>query len=135
MHNRALHDSLAAFVEEAAWQLAEEVSGGAEVPFELIEQGRATGIEVAQGRFQKQAETDAGRLGDLRGSLGDLTTTQHDLPFDVRDQPCVRSPRRGQILLRRPAVTAVRAQESRTWPTCFRMSVRSPIAAGSWRRR
>ena len=38
MHNRALHDSLAAFVEEAAWQLAEEVAGGAEVPFELIEQ-------------------------------------------------------------------------------------------------
>src|SRR3954453_11691064 len=35
MHNRALHDSLAAFVEEAAWQLAEEVAGGAEVPFEL----------------------------------------------------------------------------------------------------
>lgn len=35
MHNRALHDSLAAFVEEAAWQLAEEVSGGAEIPFEL----------------------------------------------------------------------------------------------------
>jgi hypothetical protein len=42
MHNRALHDSLAAFVEEAARQLADEVSGGAEVPFELIEQGRAT---------------------------------------------------------------------------------------------
>lgn len=42
MHNRALHDALAAFVEEAAWQLAEEVSGGAEVPFELIEQGRAS---------------------------------------------------------------------------------------------
>jgi hypothetical protein len=42
MHNRALHDSLAAFVEEAAWQLAAEVSGGAEVPFELIEHGRST---------------------------------------------------------------------------------------------
>ena len=27
MHNRALHDSLAAFVQEAAWQLAEEVAG------------------------------------------------------------------------------------------------------------
>jgi hypothetical protein len=40
MHNRALHDTLAAFVEEAAWQLAEEVSGGAEIPFELIEEGR-----------------------------------------------------------------------------------------------
>ncbi len=37
MHNRALHDALAAFVEEAAWQLADEVSGGAEVPFELME--------------------------------------------------------------------------------------------------
>src|SRR3954468_18256458 len=35
MHNRALHDSLAAFVEEAAWQLAEEVAGGGGVPFEL----------------------------------------------------------------------------------------------------
>jgi len=37
MHNRALHDTLASFVEEAAWQLAEEVSGGAEIPFELHE--------------------------------------------------------------------------------------------------
>jgi hypothetical protein len=42
MHNRALHDTLATFVEEAAWQLAEEVSGGAEIPFELIEQGRSS---------------------------------------------------------------------------------------------
>jgi len=37
MHNRALHDTLAAFVEEAARQLADEVSGGAELPFELME--------------------------------------------------------------------------------------------------
>jgi hypothetical protein len=37
MHNRALHDTLAAFVDEAARQLADEVSGGAEVPFELME--------------------------------------------------------------------------------------------------
>ncbi|MEA2170293.1 MAG: hypothetical protein QOF76_3593 [Solirubrobacteraceae bacterium] len=42
MHNRALHDSLTSFVEEAAWQLAAEVAGGAEIPFELIEQGRST---------------------------------------------------------------------------------------------
>jgi hypothetical protein len=42
MHNRSLHDTLAAFVEEAAWQLAEEVSGGAEIPFELVEQGRSS---------------------------------------------------------------------------------------------
>ena len=42
MHNRALHDILAAFVEEAAWQLAEEVSGGAEIPFELIDAASPT---------------------------------------------------------------------------------------------
>jgi hypothetical protein len=42
MHNRALHDTLVTFVEEAAWQLAEEVSRGAEIRFELIEQGRPT---------------------------------------------------------------------------------------------
>ncbi len=37
MHNRALHDTLAAFVEEAAGQLAAEVAAGAEIPFELDE--------------------------------------------------------------------------------------------------
>jgi len=42
MHNRALHDTLTTFVEEAAWQLAAEVADGAEIPFELIEEGRAT---------------------------------------------------------------------------------------------
>jgi hypothetical protein len=41
MHNRALHDTLAAFVEEAAGRLAEEVSSGAEIPFDLVESGRA----------------------------------------------------------------------------------------------
>ncbi len=38
MHNRALHDTLAAFVAEAAHQLSEEVAGGAEISFELAEQ-------------------------------------------------------------------------------------------------
>jgi hypothetical protein len=42
MHNRALHDALASFVEEAAWQLAAEVSGGAEIPFELMAKGRSS---------------------------------------------------------------------------------------------
>jgi hypothetical protein len=56
MHNRALHDTLAAFVEEAASQLAEEVSGGAEVPFELMESagGRAAPLYCYRpltGRF------------------------------------------------------------------------------------
>ena len=38
MHNRAMHDILAAFVAEAAHQLTEEVAGGSEIPFELAEQ-------------------------------------------------------------------------------------------------
>jgi hypothetical protein len=41
MHNRPLHDTLAAFVREAARQLADEVSRGAELPFELVESGAA----------------------------------------------------------------------------------------------
>ncbi|CAA9507484.1 MAG: hypothetical protein AVDCRST_MAG69-2286, partial [uncultured Solirubrobacteraceae bacterium] len=36
--NRALNDTLAAFVAEAAHQLTEEVAGGAEISFELAEQ-------------------------------------------------------------------------------------------------
>ena len=37
MHNRALHETLAAFVYEAAHQLSEDVAAGAEVSFELAE--------------------------------------------------------------------------------------------------
>ena len=42
MHNRAMHDTLAAFVAEAAHQLSEEVAGGAEISFELAEQRGAS---------------------------------------------------------------------------------------------
>lgn len=37
MRHRPLHAALSAFAEEAAWQLAEATSDGAEVPFEIIE--------------------------------------------------------------------------------------------------
>ena len=37
MRHRPLYAALAAFAEEAAWQLAEETADGAEVPFELVE--------------------------------------------------------------------------------------------------
>ena len=37
MRHRPLHAALSAFADEAAWQLAEATSGGAEVPFEIIE--------------------------------------------------------------------------------------------------
>lgn len=40
MRNRPLHGALAAFAEEAAWQLAAETAGGAEVPFEVVREGR-----------------------------------------------------------------------------------------------
>jgi len=66
MHNRALYDSLAAFVEEAAWQLAEEVSGGAEVPFELIERGRTSAplycYRPLTGRFIAERSTELSKL-------------------------------------------------------------------------
>jgi hypothetical protein len=66
MHNRALHDILAAFVEEAASQLAEEVSGGAEVPFELIEQqGMSTPLYCYRPLTQRFIAERAGALGRL----------------------------------------------------------------------
>ena len=68
MHNRALHDTLAAFVEEAAWQLAEEVSGGAEIPFELIEQRPARGsapLYCYRPLTQRFLAERAGALGRL----------------------------------------------------------------------
>ena len=40
MHNRALHEVLRAFVHEAAHHLTEDVAAGAEVAFELADQGR-----------------------------------------------------------------------------------------------
>ncbi|HET9739910.1 MAG TPA: hypothetical protein VFP78_17470 [Solirubrobacteraceae bacterium] len=86
MHNRALHDSLVAFVEEAAWQLAEEVSGGAEVPFELVDaslSGRASAplycYRPLTGRFIAERTTELAKLPSYPaavqglGSLPDLS--------------------------------------------------------------
>jgi hypothetical protein len=77
MHNRALHDSLAAFVEEAAWQLAEEIAGGAEVPFELIEQGRASAplycYRPLTGRFLADRSTELAKLPSYAPAVHGLT--------------------------------------------------------------
>src|SRR5215218_5677309 len=40
MRNRQLHGAVAAFVEEAAWQLAAETADGAEIEFEIVRGGR-----------------------------------------------------------------------------------------------
>ena len=78
MHNRALHDSLAAFVEEAARQLADEVSGGAEVPFELIEQGRASSplycYRPLTGRFIVERIGVLARLPSYPSAVQQLAT-------------------------------------------------------------
>ncbi len=39
MRNRQLHAALAAFAEEAAFQLSSDTADGAEVPFEVVELG------------------------------------------------------------------------------------------------
>jgi len=68
MHNRALHDTLAAFVEEAAWQLAEEVSGGAEIPFELVDAAqpaRSAPLYCYRPLTQRFLAERAGALGRL----------------------------------------------------------------------
>jgi hypothetical protein len=39
MRNRQLHAALAAFAEEAAWQLASDTAEGHEIPFEVVEAG------------------------------------------------------------------------------------------------
>jgi hypothetical protein len=89
MHNRALHDSLAAFVEEAAWQLAEEIAGGAEVPFELdaTPAGRASSplycYRPLTGRFIAQRIGMLGRLPSYPAAAQQLAGTP-DLPAYLR---------------------------------------------------
>ena len=101
MHNRALHDSLAAFVEEAAWQLAEEVSGGAEVPFELIEQGRASAplycYRPLTGRFLAERSTELAKLPSYAAAVQGLSALP-DLPayLKVRGRRVPSPDRRAQ---------------------------------------
>ncbi len=89
MHNRALHDPLAAFVEEAAWQLAEEVSGGAEVPYELIEQGRASAplycYRPLTGRFIAERTGALARLPSYAPAVHGLAALP-DLPAYLRQR-------------------------------------------------
>src|SRR3954453_7769933 len=80
MHNRALHDSLAAFIQEAAWQLAEEVSGGAEIPFELDATPSRNAplycYRPQTGRFIAQRSTMLSRLATYVAATKQL----HQLP-------------------------------------------------------
>ena len=118
MHNRALHDSLAAFVEEAAWQLAEEVSGGADVPFELIEQGRASTplycYRPLTGRFLADRSTELAKLPSYAAAVQGMTTLP-DLPayLEVRGRRTPSPDRRAQADAALQAfLTAVWAESS-----------------------
>ena len=104
MHNRALHDSLAAFVEEASWQLAEEISGGAEVPFELIDQGRASAplycYRPLTGRFIADRSPELAKLPSYAPTVQGLTSCPIYPPTcrpagGARRRP-TRAPRRRQ---------------------------------------
>src|SRR4051794_380976 len=87
MHNRALHDSLAAFVEDAAGQLAEEIAGGAEVPFELDATGRGRAslycYRPLTGRFIAQRIGMLGRLPSYPAAARGLANVP-DLPGYLR---------------------------------------------------
>ena len=90
MHNRALHDTLAAFVEEAAWQLAEEVSGGAEIPFELMDVAPPARshsplycYKPLTQRFLAERSGALGRLGSYVAAVQGLAALP-DLPSYLR---------------------------------------------------
>lgn len=114
MHNRALHDTLAAFVEEAASQLAEEVSGGAEIPFELIEQGRSTAplycYRPLTQRFLAERAGALGRLPSYAPAVQGLEALP-DLPGYLR----ARGRRAGGSEPRALAEAAVQAFIAAVW--------------------
>ncbi len=114
MHNRALHDSLVAFVEEASWQLAEEISGGAEVPFELIDQGRASAplycYRPLTGRFIADRSPELAKLPSYAPTVQGLSILP-DLPAYLQ----ARGRRTPSPDARAQAQTALQAFLSSVW--------------------
>ena len=77
MRNRQLHAALAAFAEEAAWQLASLTAEGAEVPFEVVASGRRDAplycYRPLTGDFIAQRVSLLGRLPSHVPALGALS--------------------------------------------------------------
>jgi len=108
MHNRALHDTLASFVEEAAWQLAAELADGAEVPFELVEQGRASAplycYRPLTGSFLAERNGLLGRLPSHPAAVAQLVAVPSlDPYFELLGE---RSPRGDRGVVAQAALTA-----------------------------
>lgn len=69
MRDRRLHTALRAFAEEAAWTLGAETAAGAELPFEVLEEGGRSGPTL----YCYRADT-AGFIADRTRMLRELET-------------------------------------------------------------
>src|SRR4051812_34567161 len=98
MRNRQLHAALAAFAEEAAWQLAADASEGAEVPFEVVAAGRRDSplycYRPLTGDFITERVSLLGRLPSYLPALAALADCGRlDAYLENRGEPVPRDSR------------------------------------------
>jgi hypothetical protein len=106
MRNRQLHAALAAFAEEAAWQLSSDATEGAEVPFEVVAAGRRDSplycYRPLTGDFIAERVSLLGRLPSYLPALNALVTCGGlDAYLKSRGEPAPRDGReRAETALR-----------------------------------
>jgi hypothetical protein len=106
MRNRQLHAALAAFAEEAAWQLHALTADGADVPFEVVTSGRRDAplycYRPLTGDFIAQRQSLLGRLPTHLPALGALSSGGRLADYlQCRGEPAPRDDReRAQAALR-----------------------------------
>ncbi|HEX2102454.1 MAG TPA: hypothetical protein VHF51_02290 [Solirubrobacteraceae bacterium] len=106
MRNRQLHAALAAFAEEAAWQLASDATEGAEVAFEVVAAGRRDSplycYRPLTGDFITERVSLLGRLPSYLPALAALSDSGGlDAYLEHRGQPVPRDGReRAEATLR-----------------------------------
>jgi hypothetical protein len=106
MRNRQLHAALAAFAEEAGWQLHSVTAEGAEVPFEVIASGRRDAplycYRPLTGDFIAQRVSLLGGLPSYAQALEALSACSGlDAYLEARGEPAPREPRsRAEAALR-----------------------------------
>jgi len=106
MRNRQLHAALAAFAEEAAWQLAADATEGAEVPFEVVAAGRHDSplycYRPLTADFITQRVSLLGSLPSYLPALSALSACAGlDAYLETRGEPAPRDPReRAEATLR-----------------------------------
>jgi hypothetical protein len=106
MRNRQLHVALAAFAEEAAWQLASDTTEGAEIPFEVVTAGRRDSplycYRPLTGDFITERVSLLGRLPSYLPALAALCDCSGlDAYLESRGEPAPRDGReRAEATLR-----------------------------------